>query len=997
MARRIRRTLGGTLTLLGVLALPTLAQDVVRPLVESGKPPLFAFGQWESSVMEQADGPVRLRGFGGKGGYGYNAAHDLSAHADALVRLRVQVHTGNRSRGLRVLLRDRDGTSGQFDYRLPADAGEATLKPQDAAAVAEPNLLTSDGDDAALDLRQLTQVQVIGDWRDDPLDVTVLAIDLARPDTDDLAARAAFRRRVQEANADRATRLRLALADIRRTDASPEIVHVCALAPDLIQLTVRAGTIPPVKLEPYAPRDGDRVVPDTKHEAVVWTRGQGRGELVVQGESLRLFRQIEGEDRHVGFVTGDRRFMLPAERLVGDALHHLLIDRPEGYTVSVDGQPPRPPVAVYRKSKPFNMTHPDRRAAMEHRVILRLSEPMPVGTDCVVGLPGVNTRQASVTYRHEPRTTRSDAVHVSQIGFAPGDPYKVAFLSSWLGTGGGHRYDVTRFELLDDSGRTVFEGPIQIVKDDGEPERLRETRDYAQTAVYALDFSAFAEPGNYRVLVPGVGTSGPFAIGLDAWRSAFETGMRGLLHHRSGVALGPPLTGYTRPRPHHPADGVKVFVLPTPNLAGEAKAVNEAALGLLDDPPPTLDDAWGGHMDAGDFDRNTRHLGMAHLLLELYELAPDTFDTIALAVPENERDNGLPDLIDEALWTLDFFARLQREDGGVGGGVESSAHPRDAETSWHDSLFLGAFAPDSYASYSFAATAAVAGRVTRGFDSERADGYRGAAERAWRWAERHADDDRRRFTKRAWQIHEQRELAAAELLHLTGEASYDRAFRETSAVVTGRGDVREAAAFAYARLPVGVGDDAVKAAARQAVLDLADRAIAFGDGNAFGVSTPYPDMPMLGFVGYFSTPGITSRALPRAHALTGDPKYHAATLRSANFSAGANPDNLVYTTGLGWNAPRNPLHLDHRRTGQPAPAGITVYGPADPNGGSASSEWMHTYFLADQMVPPSRTWPPQESYVDAFMWPEMAEYTIHQTIAPSVYTWGYLAAQPVQP
>ncbi|MEM9883149.1 MAG: glycoside hydrolase family 9 protein [Planctomycetota bacterium] len=987
------RLLGGALALLCVLAVPTHARDLVRPLIDADQKPLFAFGQWEPSVTEMAVGPVRLRGVGGKGGYGYNAAHDLSAHADALVRLRVEVHPGNRSQGLRVLLRDADGTSGRFDYRLPGDAGVATLKPRDAAAVAEPNLVTRDGDDAALDPRRITQVQVIGDWRDERLDVTVLAIDLARPDADDLAARAALRRRVEQANADRATRVRLALADIRRTDAAPEIVHVCALAPDLVQLTIRAGTIPPVRLEPYVPRDGDRVVPDTKHEAVVWTGGQGRGRLAVEGESLRLLRRVDGQERHVGFVTGDRRFVLPVERVVGDVLHPLLVDRPEGYTVSIDGQTPRPPVAVYRKSKPFNMTHPDRRAAMEHRVILRLPEPMSVGADCVVGLPGVNTRQASITYRHEPRTTRSDAVHVSQIGFAPGDPYKVALLSSWLGTGGGHRYNVTRFELLDDSGRTVLEGPIQLVKDDGEPEQLRETRDYTQTAVYALDFSAFDEPGRYRVLVPGVGTSGTFTIGHDAWRSAFGTGMRGLLHHRSGVALGPPLTDYTRPRPQHPADGVRVFVLPTPNLAGEAKAVNKAALGMLDDPPPTLDDAWGGHMDAGDFDRNTRHLGMARLLLELYELAPDTFDTLALAVPEDERGNGLPDLIDEALWTLDFFARLQREDGGVGGGVESSAHPRDAETSWRDSLFLGAFAPDSYAGYAFAATAAVAARVTRGFDPERADGYRAAAERAWRWAERHADDDRRRFAKRAWQIDEQRELAAAELLHLTGDDRYDQAFRGTSAVVTGRGDVREAAAFAYARLPVGVGDDAVKAAARQAVLDLADRAIAFGDGNAFGVSTPYPDMPMLGFVGYFSTPGMTSRALPRAHALTGDRKYHAATLRSANFSAGANPDNLAYTTGLGWNAPRHPLHLDHRRTGQPAPAGITVYGPGDPASGSASSAWMHTYFLADQMVPPSRTWPPQESYVDAFMWPEMAEYTIHQTIAPSVYTWGYLAAQ----
>ncbi|MEM6313941.1 MAG: glycoside hydrolase family 9 protein, partial [Planctomycetota bacterium] len=456
----------------------------------------------------------------------------------------------------------------------------------------------------------------------------------------------------------------------------------------------------------------------------------------------------------------------------------------------------------------------------------------------------------------------------------------------------------------------------------------------------------------------------------------------------SGIALGPPLSDYHRPRPHHPDDGVKIYPLETPGLDGEAQAVNREALTLLDrNLPEPHDGAWGGHMDAGDFDRNTRHLGMAHLLLELYELQPAFFADVALAVPADERANALPDLVDEALWTLDFFARLQRDDGGVGGGVEASAHPRDAETSWNESLFLGTFAPDAYASYSFAATAAVAARVVEPFDTDRAARYRAAAESAWAWAQLHADADRARFPKRAWQIDEQRALAAAELLHLTGAAEYH--------VVTG--DLPEAAAFAYARLPDGVGDPQRKAAARATILDLADRALAFGDANAFGISTPHPSIPMLGFVGYFSTPGTISRALPRAHHLTGDTKYLAGVIRSANFAAGANPDNLIYTTGLGWNAPRNPLHLDHRRTGQPAPAGITVYGPGDPAGGSSASEWMHTYFLADQMVPPSRTWPPQESFVDAFMWPEMAEYTIHQTIAPTAYTWGYLAAQASNP
>lgn len=102
---------------------------------------------------------------------------------------------------------------------------------------------------------------------------------------------------------------------------------------------------------------------------------------------------------------------------------------------------------------------------------------------------------------------------------------------------------------------------------------------------------------------------------------------------------------------------------------------------------------------------------------------------------------------------------------------------------------------------------------------------------------------------------------------------------------------------------------------------------------------------------------------------------------------------MIYTTGMGWNAPQQPLHLDSRVTGQAPPAGITVYGPSDPSENFAFNEWMHTWFLSKQMTPNSRTWPFYESYVDAGKWPSMNEYTLQQTLAPTSYTWGILAAR----
>ncbi len=173
---------------------------------------------------------------------------------------------------------------------------------------------------------------------------------------------------------------------------------------------------------------------------------------------------------------------------------------------------------------------------------------------------------------------------------------------------------------------------------------------------------------------------------------------------------------------------------------------------------------------------------------------------------------------------------------------------------------------------------------------------------------------------------------------------------------------------------------------------MAERAIDFGQANSYNLTTHATTLPMMGYVGYFSVPGMVSRALPRAHYLTGEPRFLAGTVMACQFSAGANPDNMAYTTGLGPNPPRNPLHIDSRRTGQPTPAGITVYGPSDPAEDYAFNNWVHTWFLSKQKTPDSRAWPPHEAYTDIYLWPAMCEYTITQTIAPTAYYWGYLAA-----
>jgi endoglucanase len=776
-------------------------------------------------------------------------------------------------------------------------------------------------------------------------------------------------------------------------------VHVCAVAPDVLAVTIQARHVVWAEQRPYVAQEGDEIV-ERGRDLLAWHHG----EVVATKKDLEVHRPAGDKKRRVGWLIVNEGKLWPEETIRGEKLNDAAMLEPEAYRIqSPDDEAyakPLAPARVHRKSKPTDHGT-NGQMPVRHWLYLELPHPLREGSSYTVEFCGLNTREPAVNYVHEPRRVRSDAVHVSHVGYRPDDPFKRAYLSTWLGTGGALSYEAAAFHLLNEAGESVYEGRIEMGVPAGEPEHLKEERNYNLTDLYHLDFSEFTEPGAYRVLVPGIGTSYPFRIGEDVWSEAFAVSMKGFLHHRSGIALGPPFTDYVRPRPMHPADGFTVFETDVAFWAGGAGAVNRSLKRLLGpslDPSrlPTHEGAWGGYMDAGDWDRRSQHLRPTYLHLELLDLFPDHFEQARLALPPQEAQNGLPDLLDEALWNLDFYRRLQREHGGVGGGVESTAHPRTGECSWQESLCAATFAPDPETTYRYAAVAAKASRLLAAYDQAMAAGYRESALRAWRWAEANAAAAVAAAEgNKEWAVRGMRALAAAELLHLTGEAVYDAAFKEALLSEPREFAKDRHAWFAYVLLPEATGDPEVKRMAVEGYRKLGDAALEFMRGNAFNIVTDNQYLPMIGYVGYYSTPGMTvGPGLPRAHYLTGETKYLLGTVAACNFSAGANPMNMTMTIGVGHDYPRAPLHIDSRRSAQPPPAGITVYGPSDPALHTRYLDWAHKWQLSATMVPESRTWPASEFYVDLRIWPAMNEYTVQQTLGPTSYHWGYLAARP---
>jgi endoglucanase len=971
-------------------------------LYDFDQPMLFSYGSWDKKVrVEQGVAIVAGEGVTNAGGAGLNVELDLSAHAEGALTATVSVGPGNQAKLVRLLLVDSAGVQALYGFPLK-DVGESftAVTSENAVPLQHPDGLPGE---KTLNLAQIRQVQIQGDWSGNvPMNVRIDKIEVAPPTAEQAAVRKTFLDRLQREKDERAKARAAAIAKIAHTPASPAVESIYPGGPDLIGIHIPGQKLITTVPVAYEKQDGD-TYENGQHVALLVQNGQ----LVDSPEVVKVFRTVDGQRRCIGVLLNGRNgppMLKPVETLEGDPLETVAIDEAASYLITSPDDPayaqPVAPQAVYRKSAPTNNTSPTDQMPVQHTIYLKLPSPMQPGKSYEVKFVQLNTREPTSKFVYDSKLTRSQAVHAIHTGYHPQDPYKRAFLSLWLDTGGAKSFDdVKSFELVDAQGQVVFTAPIQRVMAAADTEQLLHRKNHAGTSVYALDFSAFTSPGQYRVHVPGVGLSDSFKIDAGIWRDTFSLGMTGFLHQRSGIALGPPLTDYVRPRNLHPDDGFQVYraglTIYQAADKGDGNWFTPLTKSRTEEIVP---DAWGGYADAGDFDRIAFHMEISYMHLELAEMFSD-LAKMPLRVPADERGDALPDLVNEAMWNIDCFRRLQDKDGGVGGGIEASAHPRTYETSWNESLVHMAYASDPVSSYTYAACAAKLSRaLSKAGDAQRAELFATTARRAYDYAitrESSIDTLTNEKQKAASNLKGWKRLAALELYRLTREASFHDTFKAGFNPNSTEGEelvLAQHAAFAYATLPVDLSPDAsLVAGSRAMLINFADIAVKFGDGNVFGITTDIPSLPVIGFVGYYSTPGMITQSVPRAHFLTGDAKYLAATVRACNYALGANPGNRTYTTGVGHDWPRAPLHYDSRGSAQDAPSGLVITGQSDPAESWGFNDWAHTWKLGTTMVPNSRSWPASEAYVDLAVWPSMNELMLNQTMGRNIYWWGYLA------
>jgi len=472
------------------------------------------------------------------------------------------------------------------------------------------------------------------------------------------------------------------------------------------------------------------------------------------------------------------------------------------------------------------------------------------------------------------------AIKVDQVGYLPG----FAKLALVVAKAPLSQFTVRRVS----DGSIAFEGKLAEAVFDAD----------SGDSVQAADFTALRASGEYYLEVPASGRSWRLRIGDEVFARAFYLTTRAFYGQRCGTAvdLGPEFPGYRHPACH---------------LAGAYHA--SSGMRAPKNNP-------GGWHDAGDYGRYVVNSGITTAtLLWAWEMFGERVGKVSLNLPES--GNGVPDLLNEVRWNLDWMLSMQDTDGGVWQKQTSETFPGfvmpEKDNTLSQVIGTGR-APykSSCATADFAAVGAIAARVYRPFDAAYAEKSLRAARHAWSWLSgnpnvlfknptgvstgEYGDSD----------CGDERLWAAAELWRTTREPAYESYFLDHFPEY--RSTLRDPnpepwsmmAPMAMWTYVLAGGNNATAKAIREASVEAADEIVARTAHNGYHVSLTAADY-VWGSNGVAANYGTQ---LLVANAFHPDRRYVAAALDNLHYLLGRNTFSLSFVTRLGENPVRHPHH-----------------------------------------------------------------------------------------
>ena len=532
-------------------------------------------------------------------------------------------------------------------------------------------------------------------------------------------------------------------------------------------------------------------------------------------------------------------------------------------------------------------------------------------TFCVSEISLLATAEPPPPY--EPET--GPRVRVNQLGYLPEGP-KVATLVT---------------EGTDPVAWTLKDGETVVATGTSVPEGIDAT---SALNVHTIDFSSVTAEADGLTLEADGETSYEFVIAADLYEKLRVDALSFFYPQRSGIEIlhdvvGTDHEGTSLARPAgHVNEGVNqgdadVTCLPANTLVVDGEDLYD---GYSCD--YTLD-VTGGWYDAGDHGKYVVNGGISVAqLLSTYErnqtaLTADegALGDSTLRIPET--DNGIPDVLDEALWELEWMLSMQVPAGEQYAGM---VHHKITDESWtgipllpsNDDKARYLHRPSTAATLNMAAVAAQGARVFAEFEATEdfAAELLAAAEVAYAAALETPDllapntnthpnpgggpyDD-------SVGLGDEFYWAAAELFLTTGADEYRDAVLANEFHVGGDQDAfslsgfgwRDVAAFVRLQLATVPSLLPDRQAVRQSVVEAANDVLAMQSEQHFG--QPYAGTEADGFEWGSNSSVLNNMVLlSTAFDLTHNSAYSDAVLEGMDYLLGDNALNISYVTGYG--------------------------------------------------------------------------------------------------
>jgi hypothetical protein len=575
---------------------------------------------------------------------------------------------------------------------------------------------------------------------------------------------------------------------------------------------------------------------------------------------------------------------------------------------------------------------------IDNNIYLQLASPISDGQVIKVTNPNGNLWSSSTIFTATVDPLRfNPAIHVNQEGYMP-NYSKKAMIGYYAGSMG----EVTMpsgagFKLVDaNSGATVFTGTLNSRLDSG---WTYSPAPYQK--VYEADFTSFNTPGQYRLVVPGMGASLPFNITDGIAMDFARTYALGLYNQRCGTAVALPYSRYTHDACHTAAASIP---WPPQNFAWTWQTIDNYGLTSNPDNPvqtaPKINentllfpfvnqgkiDVSGGHHDAGDYSRYmTDSAHVVHALMFAVDSLPGVAQLDNLGIPES--GDGISDVLQEAKWEADYIAKMQDADGGfyfivypTGREYEANVTPDhgDPQVVWPKTSTATAAAvaalaecassPAFKAAYPQAAAAYLA-KAKLGWtflnNAIAKYGKNGIYQKITHYGDTFADQD-----ELAWAACEMFIATGDQGIHSTLKSWFDPSDSRTYRwgwwhMAECYGNAIRSYAFAArsGKLPASALDSAYLAKCQAEVIAAGDMQLDFSTKSAYGTSFPTETKAVQGAGWYFSQDQAYDMTV--AYQLNAKPEYLAAIIANMNYEGGCNPVNMCYLTGLGWKRQRD--------------------------------------------------------------------------------------------